>query len=349
MTAPAATVLIVNYNSGDRLAKCLAHLARQTRRDFETIVIDNQSADGSQEAAQRAGVALIEAGANLGFAAANNLGAKRAGGEWLAFLNPDAYPAPDWFEKLMEGAARYPWADAFGSTQLDAADPGRIDGAGDVFHVLGVPYRGHFGWRVETLPPDGECFAPCAAAAMYRRARFEELGGFDESFFCYGEDVDLGFRLRLAGGRCVQLADARVLHEGSGVTGRYSDFAVYHGNRNRIWTAYKNMPGALYWPLAPARLAADLFLLARAFAAGTGPSYARALRDGYGGLAALKGKRRAIQKTRRISTLALARMLVWSPLKMLRREGALRPLRMLPGRHETGMAKPAEPNGAKAR
>ncbi|MBB5517220.1 glycosyltransferase family 2 protein [Amphiplicatus metriothermophilus] len=340
MTAPAATVLIVNYDSGDRLAKCLAHLERQTRRDFETIVVDNQSTDGSQAAARRAGVVLIEAGANLGFAAANNLGAKRARGEWLVFLNPDAYPAPDWFEKLMEGAARYPWADAFGSAQLDAADPGRIDGAGDVFHVLGVPYRGHFGWPAEKLPADGECFAPCAAAAMYRRTRFDALGGFDESFFCYGEDVDLGFRLRLAGGRCVQLSHARVLHEGSGVTGRRSDFTVYHGNRNRIWTTYKNMPGALYWPLMPLRIAADLCFLARAYSVGTGPSYARALRDGYGGLAALKEKRRAIQKARRVSAFALARMLVWSPVRMLRREGALRPLRAAIGRHESGTANP---------
>lgn len=328
MTDPAATIIVVNYNSGDRLAKCLARLEAQTRRDFAVTVIDNASSDGSQDAARRTRLALtlIEAGANLGFAAANNRAAEGATGEWLVFLNPDAYAAPDWFEALMQGAARYPFADAFGSAQYDAGDPHRLDGAGDVFHVLGVAWRGGFGWPAEKLPPDGECFAPCAAAAMYRRARFEALGGFDERFFCYGEDVDLGFRLRLAGGRAVQLAGAKVFHEGSGITGRYSDFTVYHGNRNRIWMTYKNMPGALYWPLAPVRLLADVYLLARAFSVGIGPSYLRALRDGYGGLARLRDTRLAIQRARRVSTPALARMLAWSPWKVSRRAPALRPL-----------------------
>lgn len=327
--APAqASVLIVNYNSGARLAKCLAHLAAQSFRDFEVIVIDNASADGSEAAVAVAPIAarLIAAGSNLGFAAANNLAAREARGQWLVFLNPDAYPEPGWLEALMAAAARYPGADAFGSAQLDAADPGIIDGAGDVYHVLGVPYRGHFGWPAELLPEDGECFAPCAAAAMYRRSVFEALGGFDERFFCYGEDVDLGFRLQLAGGHAVQVQGARVLHEGSGITGRYSDFTVYHGNRNRIWTTYKNMPGVLYWPLSPVRLAVNAYLWLRAAMIGTGPTYGRALRDGYGGLAAFRKDRAALQAGRRARLGELARMLTWSPRKVSRREAALRPI-----------------------
>ncbi|MEQ8178422.1 MAG: glycosyltransferase family 2 protein [Amphiplicatus sp.] len=328
MTDPVATVIIVNFNSSDRLAKCLACLEAQTRRDFETIVIDNQSSDGSQAAAQASALpaVLIEAGANLGFAAANNRAAARARGAWLIFLNPDAYAAPDWVEKLLEGAARYPFADAFGSTQIDALDPAKLDGAGDVFHVFGVAYRGGYGRPVEQAPPDGECFAPCAAAAMYRRDRFEALGGFDESFFCYGEDVDLGFRLRLDGGRAVQLAGAKVFHEGSGITGRHSGFTVYHGNRNRIWATYKNMPAEIYWPLAPFRFAVDLYLLIRHSLLGNAAAYLKALRDGYCGLAALRARRRAIQKGRRIGLRELARALTWSPLKVMRRESDLRPV-----------------------
>ncbi|HBS33707.1 MAG TPA: glycosyltransferase family 2 protein, partial [Parvularcula sp.] len=145
------------------------------------------------------------------------------------------------------------------------------------------------------LPGDGECFAPCAAAAMYRARVFADLGGFEERFFCYGEDVDLGFRLRLAGGRAVQVRAARVLHEGSGVSGRYSDFTVYHGNRNRIWMTYRNMPALLYWPLVPLRLLADAYLCLRAFTVGTGRAYARAVLDGYGGLPALANDRRRLQ------------------------------------------------------
>ncbi len=329
MTDPAATVIIVNYNSGGRLAKCLDRLAAQTRTDFETVVIDNMSSDASQAAARGAAlpVTLIEAGANLGFAAGNNRAAEKARGEWLVFLNPDAYAAPDWFEKLMEGAARYPFADAFGSTQIDALDPAKLDGAGDVFHVFGVAYRGGFGWPVEKTPPDGECFAPCAAAAMYRRACFAELGGFDESFFCYGEDVDLGFRLRLAGGRAVQLAGAKVFHEGSAISGRHSAFTVYHGNRNRIWTAYKNMPAELYWPFAPFRFAVDLYLLVRHALLGNGLIYLKALRDGYSGLRGLKQKRRQIQSARQIGAGSLAKSFTWLPLKVMRRAPSLRPVK----------------------
>ncbi len=327
------SVLIVNYNSGDRLKRCLECLDAQTFPDFEIIVIDNASSDDSVECASERvnglAVRFINAGENLGFAVANNLAALEASGEWLVFLNPDAYARPDWLARLMAATKRYPWADAFGSTQLDADDASRIDGAGDVFPVFGAPYRGHSGWPVEKLPPDGECFAPCAAAALYRRTCFEALGGFDGSFFCYGEDVDLGFRLRLAGGRAVQVADAVILHEGSAITGRASDFTVYHGNRNSIWTAYKNMPGFLYWPLLPVQLVVSFYYLSRSWTVGIGPAYWRALKDGYGGLYALRRKRREIQAKRKASLFSMMRAFTWSPLKILRRQAALQPIKPL--------------------
>lgn len=325
---PAISVIIVNYNSGQRLQRCVERLERQTFRDFEILVFDNASSDGSLERAGAvlAGATVVKSKENLGFALANNRAAKLAKGVWLAFLNPDAYAERDWLEKLHEGVLRYPFADAFGSTQLNADNPDELDGAGDVFHVLGIPYRGHFGWPTAKLPREGECFAPCAAAAMYRAETFNRLGGFDERFFCYGEDIDLGFRLRLSGGRAVQLSGARVLHEGSGVTGRYSDFTVYHGNRNRIWTTYKNMPAALYWPLAPLRLAADLYLCLRAFSVGRGRVYLRAVLDGYGGLPRFAADRRRLQKGRKVSAAAIAGCLVWSPFKLTRREARLTPI-----------------------
>ncbi len=325
------SVIIVNYNSGDRLRRCLQHLGRQTFTDFDVIVIDNASSDRSLDEALGVAPAslrlrTIRSGENLGFAAGNNVAAREASGEWLAFLNPDAYAEPGWLSALVAASGRYPWADAFGSSQLKAEDPAIIDGAGDVVHVLGVPYRGHFGWPVEKLPADGECFAPCAAAAMYRRRTFLDLGGFEERFFCYGEDVDLGFRLRLAGGRSVQVNAARVLHEGSGVTGRYSDFTVYHGNRNRIWMTYRNMPGPLYWPLTPFRLLADLYFCGRAIVVGTGPAYIRAVIDGYRGLPAFTADRRRLQEARKANLGAIARALVWSPVTVFRRKAVLRPI-----------------------
>ncbi len=320
-SAPAVSVIIVNYNSGPRLRRCLDHLAAQTFNDFETIVVDNASSDDSLAKAREAAIEfeLIEAGANLGFAAANNLAAKSAKGAWLAFLNPDAYAAPDWLEALMRATGAYPDADAFGSLQLDDNAPETLDGAGDVCSAWGLYYRGYCGWPAESAPEDGECFSPCAAAALYRRARFLQLGGFDERFFCYGEDVDLGFRLRLAGGRAMQIRDAVVRHEGSGVTGRRSDFTVYHGHRNRIWLFYKNTPPALYLMTAPMRFATDLALGVKAVPTGGGGAYARALRDGYGRRRQFKEDRRRAASSQYAQ--AAAQHLVWSPVSILRRRG----------------------------
>ncbi len=322
ISTPRVTIIIVNYNAGDRLRRCLDCLAAQTFQDFETILVDNRSTDNSLEHARRARFHTIidEAETNLGFAAANNRAAKTAKGEWLAFLNPDAYPEPGWLAALLAAAERHPEADAFGSAQIDAAHPEQLDGAGDAYHFSGIPYRGHHGWPVASLPPEGECFAPCAAAALYRRATFAGLGGFEESFFCYCEDVDLGFRLRLAGGRAVQIPDARVLHEGSGVTGRRSDFTVYHGHRNRIWVYYRNMPLALLIVSAPFQVLANIYLLVRFAFLGEAKPYLRAMRDGFLGLPAQTAARRNIQRTRKVSLGAFSKTLTWSPLKLLRKE-----------------------------
>ncbi|MFC2950924.1 glycosyltransferase family 2 protein [Marinicaulis aureus] len=330
-TPPAAqsvTLIIVNYNSGARLGRCLDCLSRQTVSCFDIIIVDNASSDDSLAQADLAArdVQLIEAGRNAGFAAANNMAAKAAKGEWLALLNPDAYPEPGWLEALLRAAAHHPETDAFGSRQLDAGDPARLDGEGDVCTIFGVAYRGGFGHAAAPCGADGECFSPCAAAALLRRSVFLDLGGFDERFFCYGEDVDFGFRLRNAGGRAIQVNGAVVLHEGSGVSGRHSAFTLYHGHRNRIWMFYKNMPAALYWASAPLRLIADTALFVKAAAAGEAGAYLKAMRDGYGGLGALREDRRKIAALRRKSGAAIAAALCWSPVKFLRREADLRPL-----------------------
>ena len=323
---PQISVIIVNYNSGDRLRRCLEALARQTYADFETIVIDNASSDASLASARASGVdfRLIEAGANLGFAAGNNRAVEEARGEWLAFLNPDAYAAPDWLAELVAASERYPWADAFGSTQIDAEDLGRVDGAGDVYHAFGANYRGHYGWPVETLPGEGECFAPCAAAALYRRRAFEALGGFEESFFCYCEDIDLGFRLRLAGGRAVQAARAKVLHEGSGVTGKHSDFTIYHGHRNRIWMYYRCTPLIILVLTAPFHMMFNIYLFIRFSLQGRMRPYLKALKDAAAGLPAQSPSRRRIQQGREARLAALMQSMTWSLFKIMRKEADIR-------------------------
>ncbi|HHH39813.1 MAG TPA: glycosyltransferase family 2 protein [Sedimenticola sp.] len=274
------TVVIVNWNGGDLLLEALAALERQTRPPAKVVVMDNGSRDGSAEEVARRfpAVRLRRLGANLGFSAANNLALREeVDGDWVALLNPDAVPEPDWLERMWQGIGDHPGYAAYGCRLRRLDNPSVLDGSGDCYHPCGWAWRRDHGIMEARghLQP-GEIFAPCAAAALYHRRTVLELGGFDESFFCYFEDVDLGFRLRLAGKRCFYLAGAIVNHAGSASTGRRSDFAVYHGYRNLIWCWWKNMPRSLLWRWLPAHVLFSLALLALALGRGQGAVALRA-------------------------------------------------------------------------
>ncbi|HSY87233.1 MAG TPA: glycosyltransferase family 2 protein [Verrucomicrobiae bacterium] len=321
---PFFTVVIVNYNSGGCLARCLQALQAQRFRDFTVIVVDNASTDGSVKALDGlpAGWQAIRLDRNTGFAAGNNHAFALATSPWVAALNPDAFAEPDWLEQVALGIERYPEAGAFGSLQIDAASPGRLDGAGDVYHATGLLWRGGFGQPLAHQRGEGEIISPCAAAAVYRRDAVAALGGFDEDFFCYGEDVDLGFRLRLAGLRSIQLANAVVRHVGGASGGRRSDFALYHGMRNRLWLFVKVMPGPAFWLLAPIHGLITLVMTLRAILLGEARVSLRALGDGIRGLGGAWRKRRLIQRGRRGSPWPVIRL---APLAPLRRRPFLRP------------------------
>jgi GT2 family glycosyltransferase len=326
LAAPHVSILIVAFKSQAHLPRLFDCLDAQTFGDFETILIDNASPDELEpDAATRARATRFIANAhNTGFAAANNQAAKLAQGEWIICLNPDAFPEPDWLEALMAGTRRYPDATAFGSTQILDEDPSLLDGAGDVYHAFGIPFRGGYRKPCPIDLADGQTFSPCAAASMWRGDIFARLGGFEESYFCYCEDVDLGFRHRLAGGQVIQLADARVRHLGSASSGRLSDFAVYHGTRNRLWTFIRTMPGALFWFFLLPHLAATLLLWAHTAWRGAGPAYGRGLADGLKGWGAAWQARKAIQANRKVSLIGLARQFAWSPLALVQRAIVLR-------------------------
>ena len=319
----AVSVIVVNFNAGAHLARCLGALARQSFADFEAIVADNASRDDSLAAARAAidgdpRFRFVENGANLGFATANNRAAETAGGAWLAFLNPDAFAAPDWLESLIAATRRHPRAALFGSTQLLDANTARLDGAGDAYFAPGLPWRGLHGAPVATLPDgDGETFSPCAAASFVRADLFRALGGFDEAFFCYCEDVDLGFRARLAGEICVQARAAIVRHVGGASSG--SAVARYYGTRNLVWTFWKNMPLPLLALLAAPHLAILLFLLLRAVPRGDGAIVARALTDAFKGLPAILRRR----TPHRAPLAAIVRALTWNPLRYIARAADL--------------------------
>ena len=260
---PLISVVIVSYQSGPTLERCLAALSAQTFADFEILLVDNASTDGAPQAAAAADPAIrfLEPGANLGFAAGNNLAAREARGRWLALLNPDAFPAPDWLAQLVAMSERRPRVNCFTSLQRDAAEPARLDGTGDVMTLAGFPYRGGYHNPAPATVPEGETFSACGAAMLIDRALFLRLGGFDERFFCYCEDVDLGYRLRLAGEATLLLPAAVVEHVGSASTGVRSDFSVFHGTRNRIWTFLKNTPPLLLWLTTPLHVVVTFGLL----------------------------------------------------------------------------------------
>ncbi len=309
---PWVRVVIVNYNSGPLLAETLAALARQTDPDFEAVIVDNASSDGSESAElPDCRFRLHRAGVNLGFAAASNLGGKGSRTPWLAMLNPDAAPEPDWLAELRRATLRRPDAAAFGSTQLDAANPGRLDGAGDCYSIFGIAWRGGHGAPAGAIAGDARVFSPCAAAALYRRDVFERAGGFAEPFFCYLEDVDLGFRFNIMGYEAIQAARARVRHAGSACSGRASGaFALYHIVRNGVFMLGRCMPAPLLAVSLPLYVLSQIWLGLRARNLRV---RARGLYDGFGAFPRLLAERRAIQSGRRLSVLGLSRLLVWNP------------------------------------
>ena len=329
MTATAdIAVLIVAYRSRETLPRVLDSLSAQTLAPARILVLENGSPPGEAVDGDLIdGRAELTVSAdNLGFAAGNNRLAAKVDQGWIFLLNPDAFPEPDLIERLNEAIARFTDFALFGCTQTADGAPGVLDGIGDVYHFTGVPYRAGYGRR-STPPPDGEVFGPCGAAALIRRDVFEALGGFDEDYFCYVEDVDLAFRARLLGHRCIQLHDARVAHLGYASSGRRSQFATYHGARNRFWTFFKTMPSWLLWVLAPVHLTVTGLLWLSAARFGLFGAFGRAMRDAAAGWPQLMAKRRQLQARRKVSAWRVARMLSWNPLNLLTRKADVRPHR----------------------
>jgi GT2 family glycosyltransferase len=301
LLTPSVTIVIVNWNSGAFLARCLDHLARQTFVPTQILVFDNGSSDRSVECASRyPGVIVRLTGENLGFAKANNRAVAEAHTDFVALLNADANPAPDWLERLMAAATANPDVVSFASRQMMDGASGILDGLGDAYHISGLVWRVGFGRHIR--PKDlltREIFSACGAAALYRREAFVAAGGFDEDYFCYCEDVDLGFRLRLAGRRCLLVPDAVVFHHGAGSSGGHgSDFSIYHGHRNLVWTFFKDMPGALFWLLLPIHIVQNLAMIAMFAMRGKTRVILRSKWDALRGLPRAWRKRRSIQADR---------------------------------------------------
>ena len=304
-TSPLISVILVSWNSAGHLSRCLESLLLQTFQQFEIILIDNGSSDrGTDELEQKypeLDLHLERLTSNLGFAAANNIGARRARGRWLALLNTDAFPEPEWLEALIQAAENNQEFTFFASRQLQAHAPDFLDGGGDAYHISGLGWR-----RYYNLPSEShallaeEVFSPCGAAALYLRDDFLQAGGFDEDYFSYFEDVDLGFRLRLSGKKCLYVPQAVVQHVGSASTKKRSSFSVYHGYRNMMWTFAKDMPGVLFWLCLPVHVGTILFFILYLTVRDRNSVIWHAVFDALSGIPGIAAKRRIIQQNRTI-------------------------------------------------
>ena len=320
-----ATLIIVTYNSSEFFTRLNDAIARQTWRPAEVIVVDSGSSETNRPTFDTLPVAtrIIQVEENIGFAAANNLAAASAQTTFLALLNPDAFPEPAWLEKLMARAVAHPQCAAFGSTQLSGSMHGRYDGLGDEYHVSGLAWRAGYGLPFGAIEVrDRTTFSPCAAAALYRSAVWREVGGFEEAFFCYCEDVDLGFRIRLQGWQITQVADAVVTHIGGASAGVRSAFSVYYGTRNRIWVYFRNYPILALMAFLPMHIAANVAFLAASFGRGTGIPTMKGIVDAIGGLPKVLRQRRQIRRL--VSSWSMLQWMIWSPIPILTRRPPMR-------------------------
>ncbi len=227
--------------------ECLDALEKQTRRDFEVMVVDN-SGKGLVRAGEagRRGAVVIEPERNVGFGAAINLAFHKSRSPLVAPLNDDAAPRAGWIEALVGAAEAHPDAGMFAS-QVRFFGEEHLDSAGMVIYRDATSkQRGHL-FPAAEFDREEEVLLPSGSAALYRRAMLEQIGLFDEDFFLYCEDTDLGLRARWAGWKCIYVPSAVVDHHYSHSAGRASGLKAFYVERNRLFVAAKNFPAGMLW------------------------------------------------------------------------------------------------------
>jgi GT2 family glycosyltransferase len=246
MTLPVVTAIVINFNGGAMLRDALASLFSQTWPALEVILVDNASSDGSVEQAERCfgdKLVVIRNARNEGFARGNNIGFAEARGEWVFLLNSDAICDPGVIAELMQFVADKPRVGQLACRVVRADQPHFFDSVGLLLYPDGVARAR--GWQEKDqgqYDRAEEVLAPHGCACALRKTMLDEIGGFDEDFFCYFEDLDLGVRGQLAGWQCWYVPTTRVRHLKSATAGNYSVFKAYHVERNRLYCLWKWMP-----------------------------------------------------------------------------------------------------------
>jgi GT2 family glycosyltransferase len=309
---PTVSVVIPNLNGRHLLGGCLERLREQTVTSVETIVVDNGSEDDSvaflKSEFPEAQVVSLEA--NQGFAGGMNAGIARARGAFVAFLNNDAEADASWLEELLACLDRHPCAAAATSKLLLADERSTIDGAGDSLTPSFLPYpRGHGEPDRGQFEEEVEVFSPAGAASLWRRSALDDVGLFDERFFAYYEDVDLGFRARLKGFECWYAPKAVAYHQRGATAGTRTEFALFHPIKNRWFLILKNAPGRVLLRNAFSLVLGEGYLWLRVLRARKPSVAIRAYGEVLRNFRAIWHERNHIQKDRRIAHRDLMQLL----------------------------------------
>ena len=302
MSAPVASVIIPNWNGRRFLETCLASLGRQTCRDFEIIVVDNGSTDGSVQMVRTyyPDVKLIRLSQNEGFSRAVNRGIRSAAGKYIALLNNDTEADPEWLGELVKALDQNPDVGFCASKMLNFFQRNLIDNAGDRLAFYGnITGKGEIDAGQYDRPR--LLFSACAGAAIYRREMLRDTGLFDEDFFAYYEDVDLGMRAQLMGYRCLFVPTAIVYHIHQATSDRMPAKRFLFLQRNIVFVHLKNMPLRLLLKMLPAFLTVHLLVSVTYLVKNKDPKtvltiYLHLLKK----LPSTLKKRRAIQKERKV-------------------------------------------------
>ena len=297
------SVIVLNWNGKKYLPECLDSLGSQTLRDFEVVLVDNGSSDGSTDFVRERypWVRLVALQENTGFAEGNNRGLKESTGEYVVTLNNDTRVMPDFLAELVRSAEADPRVGMSAAKMRNYFESDRIDAVGLKIGSNGLGYNIGVG-ETDAGKYDGVAvFGPCGGAALYRRAMLDDVGFFDPDFFAYYEDFDLAWRGRLAGWQCAVAPRAVVYHVHSATSGEWSPFKVYQTHRNKWYVIIKNWPRGLLLRRLPGILAFDAAALLLAVLKGRGSAAVHARSDLLKSAKRLLEKRREVQARNKLS------------------------------------------------
>lgn len=241
---PLVSFIVVNWNGEAYLEDCLCSISEQSYAPLELIVVDNGSSDRSMEIlGRRNGIDVVRNESNLGFGPANNQGIARARGEFIALINNDTVLHPDWLRNIVQPLLQNESAGMAAGKTLNFARPDLIDNTGHLLYWDGINRgRGRMQKDQGQFDTVREALLPSGCAAVFRASMLQQIGTFDEDFFLYGEDTELGMRGRLSGWECPFVPNAVAYHRYSSSTAPYHPMKFFFVERNRFWIVLKYFP-----------------------------------------------------------------------------------------------------------